>query len=177
MAAATEHHAIVESLERARRELHDLVAAAGPTQVRRRSNGTRWTNGQLLFHMVFGFMIVRRLLPLVRLMGRLPDAVSRVFASILGSTTPGFHVVNYLGSCGGALVFRGARLERLMDRTVDALLRRLDRESAGSMLRTMHFPTSWDPYFRDVMSVQDVYLYGAQHFDHHRRQLTLRSGA
>ena len=91
--------------------------------------------------------------------------------------TPAAATAVKCGSCGGALVFRGARLERLMDRTVDALLRRLDRESAGSMLRTMHFPTSWDPYFRDVMSVQDVYLYGAQHFDHHRRQLTIRSGS
>ena len=63
MADPREREAIVDSLERARRELHDLVAAAGPADVRRRSNGTRWTNDQLLFHMVFGFMIVRRLLP------------------------------------------------------------------------------------------------------------------
>ena len=177
MADPRERQAIVDSLERARRELHDLVAAAGPADVRRRSNGTRWTNNQLLFHMVFGFMIVRRLLPLVHVMGRLPDGVSRAFASILSATTPGFHVVNYLGSCGGGLVFRGARLQRQMDRTIDALLRRLDRESTTAMLRTMHFPIDWDPYFRDVMSVRDVYLYGAQHFDHHRRQLTIRSGS
>ena len=177
MADSTEHRMIVESLERARGELHALLAAAGPADLRRRSDGTRWTNNQLLFHMVFGFMIVRSLLPLVHVMGRLPDGVSKVFASVLNSTTPGFHVVNYLGSCGGALVFRAARLQRQMDRTIDALLRRLDRESARSMLATMHFPTDWDPYFRDVMSVRDVYAYGAQHFDHHQQQLTLRPGA
>jgi hypothetical protein len=40
----------------------------------------------------------------------------------------------------------------------------------------MHFPTSWAPYFRDTMSVFDVYHYGTQHFDHHRKQLTLSAG-
>ena len=29
------------------------------------------------------------------------------------------------------------------------------------------------PYFKPTMSVLDVYHFGTQHFDHHRRQLTL----
>jgi len=37
----------------------------------------------------------------------------------------------------------------------------------------MHVPTDWDPYFTPTMSVLDVYHFGTQHFDHHRRQLTL----
>jgi hypothetical protein len=37
----------------------------------------------------------------------------------------------------------------------------------------MHFPTRWDPYFRDTMTVLDVYHYGTEHYDHHHRQLTL----
>jgi hypothetical protein len=37
----------------------------------------------------------------------------------------------------------------------------------------MHFPPAWDPYFQPTMSVLDVYHYGTQHFDHHKRQLTL----
>ena len=37
----------------------------------------------------------------------------------------------------------------------------------------MHFPTTWDPYFQPTMSVLDVYHFATQHFDHHRRQLTL----
>jgi hypothetical protein len=31
----------------------------------------------------------------------------------------------------------------------------------------------WDPYFKDMMTLGDVYHYGTQHFDHHRAQLTL----
>jgi hypothetical protein len=38
----------------------------------------------------------------------------------------------------------------------------------------MHFPVGWDPYFKDVMTVADVYRYPTQHYDHHRRQLTTR---
>ena len=37
----------------------------------------------------------------------------------------------------------------------------------------MHFPVGWDPYFNDVMTIRDVYRYPTQHYDHHRRQLTL----
>ncbi|GHD85986.1 hypothetical protein GCM10007061_10290 [Kocuria marina] len=71
---------IHDELERVRADFHALVAAATPADLRRPSSGTRWTNGQLLFHMFFGYLIVRRLLPLVRLMGRLPEPVSRAFA-------------------------------------------------------------------------------------------------
>ena len=38
----------------------------------------------------------------------------------------------------------------------------------------MHFPIAWDPYFKDIMTVADVYDYPTQHYDHHRRQLTTR---
>ena len=62
--------------------------------------------------MLFGYLIVRALLPLVRFLGRLLDGVSRVFAAGLNACRKPFHVVNYLGSCGGALVFRGPRLTR-----------------------------------------------------------------
>jgi hypothetical protein len=37
----------------------------------------------------------------------------------------------------------------------------------------MHCPVGWDPFFEDRMSLADVYHYGTQHFDFHRRQLTL----
>ena len=173
MAGTGDRATIIEGLERCRRDLSGLVESAGPRSLRRRTNGTRWTNGQLLFHMVFGFMIVRTLLPLVHLLSRAPEPVSRVFAAALNATTRVFHVVNYLGPCGAALVFRGPRLERQMSRTVDALRRRLDRESEEALGRSMHFPVDWDPYFTDTLSVRDVYAYGAKHFDHHRRQLTL----
>src|SRR5919112_1797838 len=131
---------IHEELERARTDLHHLVAHAGAADLRRRTNGTRWTNQQMLWHMAFGYLIVRRLLPLVRLFGRLPDPFSQTFAAVLNASTRPFHHVNYLGSVGGALVFHGPRLTRQLDHTIDVLHRRLDAESEETLRRAMHFP-------------------------------------
>lgn len=65
--------------------------------------------------MVFGYMVVQRLLVLVRIFSRLPDPVSRVYANILDAATNPFHIVNHYGSCAAALVDNrrrmGAKLE------------------------------------------------------------------
>lgn len=171
-----DRQSIAGDLEGCRRQLHELLASAGPADLRRRSHGTRWTNEQLLFHMVFGFLVVRTLLPLVRLMGSLPAPVGTGFAALLESAHRPFHVVNYWGSRVGARVFDARRMGGLCDRVVAALCRSLDRRSARSLERGMPFPTSWDPYFTKCMTLADVYRYPSLHFEHHRRQLTLSAG-
>jgi hypothetical protein len=150
--------AVSQEMEQARATFHELVAGATAADLRRRSAGTRWTNRQLLFHMVFGYLVVRTLLPLVRAFG-----------------AP-YHFLNYAGSCVGGLLSPAAMAD-LLDRSVDALQRGLVEEGDGLQLR-MAFPTSWDPYFTETMTVGDVYHFGTQHFLHHRHQLTLpaRSG-
>jgi hypothetical protein len=164
---------IHDELERSRLDFHALVADASYDALRRGTNGTRWTNEQLLFHMVLGYGVVRLLLPLVRVMARLPDAVSRAWASGLNLATRPFHVVNYVGPCIAVRLVHGRRLVRLMDRVVAGLHRSLDAETAASLRRSMHFPVDWDPFFRDSMTVLEVYHYGTEHFDFHQRQLTL----
>ena len=166
---------IHQELERVRIDLRQLVEQATASDLRRRTDGTKWTNGQMLWHMVFGYLIVWRLLPGVRLFGRLPDRLSRWFAAALNAAKRPFHTINYLGGCGGALLFHGARLTRLLDRTVEHLHRRLDAETDESLRSRMHFPEEWDPFFNDTMTVADVYHYGTQHYDFHRRQLTLEA--
>ena len=168
-----DRQAIHAEMARARMTFTALVDAASAVDLRRRTDGTRWTNQQMLFHMLFGYLIVARLLWLVRLFGRLPDRYSLRFTHALNAGQRPFHVVNYLGSCVGALVFRGPRLTRRFDRVVSALLHHLDRETDVSLARQMHFPVDWDPYFRDTMTLLDVYHYGTQHFDFHAQQLTL----
>ncbi|WP_241247043.1 DinB family protein [Kocuria sp. KRD140] len=164
---------IHDELERVRADFHALVAAATPAELRRPSSGTRWTNGQLLFHMFFGYLIVRRLIPLVRLMGRLPEPVSRAFARVLEAGTRPFHLINYQSDRGAARVVHGPRLLRWFDRTLDVLQAQLETEPAAVLAHGMHMPVSWDPYFRDWMSLAEIYHYGTQHYDHHRQQLTL----
>jgi len=162
-------------LVRVRDDFDELVATASRDELRRPSEGTRWTNEQLLFHMLFGYLLVRVLLSLVRGFSRLPDAASRAFAAALNAATRPFHVVNYLGSLGGARVLGRARMIRMMARVTRSLQRSLDHESQAELERGMHFPMGWDPYFKEFMTLADVYQYPAQHYDHHRRQLTLQS--
>ncbi len=122
--------------------------------------------------MVFGYLLVLRLLPLVQVLGRLPDGVSRRFAALLDAVTRPFHVVNYWGSVGAARVFDHARMGSLCDRTIAALERHLERETETALRQGMPFPTSWDPYFAPYMTLAEVYRYPNLHFEHHRRQLT-----
>jgi hypothetical protein len=52
----------------------------------------------LLFHMLFGYLLVRNLRVLVKGFSRVPDAASKRFAAILNAGTRPFHVLNYVGS-------------------------------------------------------------------------------
>jgi DinB superfamily len=164
---------IVAEMREAAADFRVLLDTATSAELRRGSDGTRWTNEQLLFHMLFGYLVVRRLLPLVGFLGRLPPIVSRAFAAALNAATRPFHMVNYLGSLGGARVLGHSGMERTFDRVVNGLATSLLRAADADLTRGMHFPTGWDPYFREYMTLADVYHYPTQHYRHHRRQLTL----
>ncbi|MER7070601.1 DinB family protein [Terrabacter sp. NPDC000476] len=170
-----ERAAITAELARCRDDLLALVQSATCAELRAPSNGTKWTNEQLLFHMVFGFLVVRRLLPLVRVISVLPSWVGRSFAALLDAARAPFHAVNYAGSCAGALVFNHTRMGRLCDHTVGHLIASLAQEPEERLGRGMRFPASWDPYFEGYMTLAAVYAYPVLHYDHHRRQLTLAS--
>ena len=107
--------------------------------------------------MVFGYMVVRALLPLVRLVGRLPGRVGTVFAAVLDLAARPFHVVNYLGSCAAALVFNRRRMQGQMDRVIASAPVPTGAQTA-SCSAGMPFPVRWDPFFRPWMSLQDVPL-------------------
>jgi hypothetical protein len=166
---------ICAELERVRADYRELLDTATVAELRLPSEGTKWTNEQLLFHMLFGYLLVRNLRFLVRGFARLPDGASARFAALLDAATRPFHVINYLGSLGGARVLGYAGMQRLMDRVIHSLQASLRRESRTALDRGMHFPVGWDPYFTDYMTLRDVYHYPTQHYDHHRRQLTLAS--
>ena len=170
-----DRQAVVDEMERARTDFHRLLDCATSAELRQPTKGTKWTNEQLLFHMLFGYLIVRTLLPLVRVLSRAPRPVSAGFAATLNAATRPFHVINYVGSLGGARILGHAGMERVLDRVVAHLQSGLLYESETGLRRSMPFPVDWDPYFTADMSVADVYHYATQHHDHHRRQLTLRS--
>ena len=164
---------ILAGYSRARHALDAWLESATDADLRRRSNGTRWTNEELLFHMVFGYMVVRALLPMVHVISRLPTPIGKAFAAVLNAGTRPFDVVNYWGSRAAALVYNERRMGRKLDRTLTAITRRLERESASSLTRTMPFPDRWDPFFSPSMTLSDLYDYPTRHFDFHARQLSL----
>ncbi|WP_031511405.1 DinB family protein [Streptomyces megasporus] len=175
--AAFDRSAVHDELERVRIEFRRLLERAGRADLARASEGTRWTNEQLLFHMLFGYLLVRPLLLVFALFGRLPLGASGVFARLLDAATGPFDLVNYLGPVGGARLVGRRRMAGLFDRVIAGLHRRVDAESPAHLALRMHYPCRWDPFFQDVMTVADLYRYPARHFDFHRRQLTLPGAA
>lgn len=160
-------------MEQARQTFHRLLDNATVTDLRKPTNGAKWTNEQLLFHMLFCYLIIPTLLVLARIFSRLPDPASRAFARLLDAARTPFDVVNYWGSRLGARVIPASRVGPKFDRVIAALERSLEREPDSTLRRRMHFPTSWDPFFTDYMTLYDIYRYPTRHFGFHSRQLTL----
>jgi hypothetical protein len=159
-------------LEHASTSFHQLLDAMSADLRRQPSDGTKWSNDELLFHMMFGYMIVWSLIWLVKFFSRMPIKVSVIFAAILNVFTGPFNTANYLGSRVGARIYPHDRMGAKFDRVVKSLRRRLAAERDDSLRRQMCFPPRWDPFFKERMSLADVYRYPTQHFDFHRRQLS-----
>jgi len=118
-----------EEMERARASFHQLLDGASDADLRRRSDGTRWNNKQLLFHMLLGYLIVRALGRLVVTFDRLPAATNRRFAQLLNAVTVPFDAVNYAGAWLAGSVLPRRTLNALFDRTIAALQQRLTAET------------------------------------------------
>ena len=170
---AIDRAAVRAELDQARIDFRRLISDATAADLRRPSDGTRWTNQQLLFHMLFGYLIVRTLLGLVRVFGLLPDGASKAFARLLDSAHRPFDLINYLGSCAGARIIPPRLMPAMLDHMIAALYKHLQRETGPALRRGMHYPTTWDPFFGAYMTLADIYRYPTQHFRFHQRQLTL----
>jgi hypothetical protein len=123
--------------------------------------------------MLFGYMIVRALLPLMAVFGRLPGGVSHGYARLLDATTRPFDLINYLGPCAAVHIYRPRRMGAKLDRVLAALHRSLDAATTEELARSMRYPVRWDPFFTGTMTLADLYRYPTRHYDLHRRQLTL----
>lgn len=168
-----DRQAVYDDYERARQTFHRLLENASRADLARPTRGTRWTNEQLLWHMFFGCLIVRVLLVLARVFGRLPRSVGKGFARLLNAATAPFDAVNYAGPVGAVKVCGPRRMGRAFDRVIASLHRRLAAESEAGLARGMYYPVRWDPFFTDYMTLADLYRYPTRHFDFHHRQLTL----
>ena len=163
-----------DELQERREVLRATLDSSSAEDLKRPSKGTRWTNEELLFHLVFGYMIVDVLAGMVKLFGLLPRPATKSFASLLNAFTRPFHVVNYWGSRLAAKVYNRKQMGPKFDRTIASISKKLDRASEETLHRGMHYPTRWDPFFKDYMTLADIFHYPTQHFDFHLQQLSLK---
>ncbi len=158
-------------LARARDRFHDALGSVPAAAWRAPSANPGWTNAQLMFHVLLGFILVPPLLGILRLMARLPGGVDRAFARLLNASTPLFNWVNALGPRVGARLLTRAAMGRQFDRVHHRLRRQLAAMDAQALGRGMHYPTRWDPRFRPVMTAADLFDYPVAHLEHHLAQL------
>ena len=155
----------------AQAEFHTLLGAVSDDAWRRRSHNPGWTNGEILFHMALGFFLLPTLLPLVRLLGRLPRGASRPFAAGLNLLTGPFNWINALGPRGGARVFRRRSLGRAYDWVIARALRTVEQLPEAEWQRGMYYPTRWDALFREYTTLEAILRYPTAHMRFHADQL------
>jgi hypothetical protein len=149
-----------------------LLNSLSDEDLRKKSLNSGWTNGEILFHMTFAFMILNSLIPLVRFWGRLPESYSKIFARILNAFTGPFNWVNAIGARTGGRIYRGKRIGKKFDRVYFSLLKRLNSVREAEWRRGMYYPTRWDALFKQYMTLEDVFHYPVVHFKFHLKQLS-----
>src|SRR5215216_2616300 len=115
---------IVRGLETTRRDFHSLLDSLSEQDFKKQSLNPGWTNGEILAHMTFGFMVINVLLPMARLWGRLPRTSSKWFASLLNAFTSIFNCFNVLGARGQGKIFTYKGLGKIYDRVYFSLLKK-----------------------------------------------------
>jgi hypothetical protein len=117
---------ISAELEETRSQFHSLLESLTEADWRKPSRNPAWTNGQLLFHVAFAFMLIPPLFGLIRFWRRRSRRYSRVFARALDFSTPLFNWVNALGPRIGARVYGSRGIGTKYERVHAAILRRFD---------------------------------------------------
>lgn len=138
---------------------------------RRRSHNPGWTNGEILAHMAFGFVIANALLPMALFWGRLPNSWSRPLAWILNASTGPFNRVNAFGGRMQGRIFTLGQIGTVYDRATASLLKRVAATRDAGWEHGMHFPTRWDPNFREFMTLEQLFRYPVVHFRFHLGQI------
>jgi len=158
-------------LEAACKVFHALLDSLSESDVRRKSQNPGWTNGEILVHMTFGFIILNALLPLARLWAHLPKWTSKPFAWLLNAFTMPFNWINALGTRGQARLFTHRRLGRIYDRANDRLMKQIDHIHGDEWERGMYYPTRWDSNFNEFMTIRELFYYPIKHFNFHLGQI------
>lgn len=169
----TRQEAIRLELEAARLDFHMLLDSLTENDLPRQSlNNPGWTNGEILAHMTFGFIVTLVLMPMTRLWGRLPKSSSKWFAWLLNAGTVPFNWVNALGARMQGRFFTYKRIGKLFDWVMHSLLKQVDSIQDDEWDRGMYYPVKWDSNFDEFMTLEKLFRYPVIHFKFHLNQIS-----
>jgi len=164
--------AIRGELKTTRAKFHALHASLSEQDFQRQSLNAGWTNGEILAHMTFGFIIINVLLPMARLWGRLPKGSSKWFAWLLNAFTGPFNWFNALGARGQGKLFTRQRIGKIYDRVYFSLVKKIDSIKDDEWEHGMYYPTKWDSNFDEFMTLEKLFHYPVTHFNFHLTQIS-----
>jgi hypothetical protein len=162
---------ILTQLNTARTSFHTLLDSLSEQDFQKQSLNPGWTNGEILAHITFGFIIVNVLLPMARLWGHLPKRSSKWFAWLLNTFTGPFNWINALGARGQGKVFTHHRIGKIFDRAYFSLLKKVDSIQTKEWEQGMYYPTKWDSNFDEFMTLEKLFHYPVIHFNFHLSQI------
>src|SRR5687767_4014555 len=110
MIALSRENEIRSQLSQARADFHQVLSAMSERDFQKQSLNAGWTNGEILAHMTFGFIVINVLLPMACLWGRLPKGSSKWLAALLNGLTGPFNWINARGARGQGKVFTRQRV-------------------------------------------------------------------
>lgn len=84
------------------RDFEVLLATGSTDRLDGATDGTGWTNPQLLWHMAFDQHIACALLPVTGGLSHLPALASGRYTSALSTATRPYNWVNFVGGAAGA---------------------------------------------------------------------------
>lgn len=171
MKTSSKREEIRLQLDTAREEFHRLLTTLSEQDLRTQSLNPGWTNGEILAHITFGFLVINVLLPMARLWGKLPRSSSKWFAGLLNALTGPFNWVNALGARGQGKVFTHRRLGKIYDRVHFSLLKKIESVREDEWEQGMYYPAKWDSNFDEFMTLEKLFHYPVTHFNFHRKQI------
>ena len=169
--AKSKREEIFTQLNAARASFHTLVDSLSEQDFQKQSRNPGWTNGEILAHMTFGFIIINVLLPMARLWGRLPKDSSKPFAWLLNVSTRPFNWFNPLGARGQGKFFTRRRIGKIYDRAYFSLLKKINAIEEDEWEHGMYYPTKWDSNFEEFMTLEKLFHYPVTHFNFHLTQI------
>jgi hypothetical protein len=164
--------AIKAELAQSRSEFHALLVSLSEKDLERRSKNEGWTNGAILFHMMFAFILIMPLVKIMRLFNQLPKQYSKKFANILNFSTVPFNWINGLAPRMGGRIFTRKRFGVWFDKVYASLMKILDSVNENEWESGMYYPDKWDPLFDEYMTLEKQFYYPIRHLEFHVGQLS-----